>query len=123
VIGEAGLGKSTLIAELKKTNDGFTWLRGDAVSYARSVSYFTWRQIIRQSIEAHEDDAPSDVRHKLSYVCDCCTLPGGDIPFLEAMLAVESEESLQICGIRAALVKNGGCCAGYLRAGRRRCCV
>ncbi len=96
VIGEAGLGKSTLIAELKKSNNRFTWLTGDAVSYARSVSYFTWRQIIRQSIEAHEDDSPSEVRHKLSYVCDCCTLPGGDIPFLEAMLAVESEESLQI---------------------------
>jgi ABC-type cobalamin/Fe3+-siderophores transport system ATPase subunit len=50
VIGEAGLGKSTLIAELKKSNDGFTWLRGDAVSYARSVSYFTWRQIIRHPL-------------------------------------------------------------------------
>ncbi len=96
VIGEAGLGKSTLIAELKKSNEEFVWLRGDAVSYARSVSYFTWRQIIRQAIEAHEDDSPSEVRHKLSYVCDCCTLPGGDIPFLEAMLAVESEESLQV---------------------------
>jgi predicted ATPase len=96
VIGEAGLGKSTLIAELKKSNDENIWLRGDAVSYARSVSYFTWRQIIRQSIEAHEDDSPSEVRHKLTYVCDCCTLPGGDIPFLEAMLAVESEESLQV---------------------------
>jgi len=96
VIGEAGLGKSTLIAELKKSNDGFTWLRGDAISYARSVSYFSWRQIIRQSIEAREEDSPSEVRHKLSYVCDCCTLPGGDIPFLEAMLAVESEESLEI---------------------------
>jgi len=96
VIGEAGLGKSTLIAELKKSNDGCTWLRGDAVSYARSVSYFMWRQIIRQSIEAHEDDSLGEVRRKLTYVCDCCTLPGGDIPFLEAMLAVESEESLQI---------------------------
>ncbi len=96
VIGEAGLGKSTLIAELKKTNDGYTWLRGDAVSYTRSVSYFIWRQIIRQAIEAHEDDSPSEVRRKLTYVCDCCTLPGGDIPFLEAMLAVESEESLRV---------------------------
>ncbi|HXD09647.1 MAG TPA: adenylate/guanylate cyclase domain-containing protein, partial [Anaerolineales bacterium] len=96
LIGEAGLGKSTLVAELKRSNAEFTWLRGDAVSYARSVSYFTWRQIIRQSIEAHEDDSPSEVRHKLTYVCDCCTLPGGDIPFLEAMLAVESEESLQV---------------------------
>jgi len=98
VIGEAGLGKSTLIAELKKSNEesGIVWLRGDALSYARSVSYFPWRQIIRQSIDAHEDDSPGEVRHKLTYVCDCCTLPGGDIPFLEALLAVESEESLQV---------------------------
>ncbi len=90
VIGEAGLGKSTLIAELKKSNDGYTWLRGDALSYARSVSYFPWRQIIRQSIDAHEDDSPSEVRGKLRHV------PPSDVPFLEAMLAVESEESLQV---------------------------
>ncbi|RPJ18780.1 MAG: zinc-ribbon domain-containing protein, partial [Chloroflexi bacterium] len=98
VIGEAGLGKSTLIAELKKSNaeSGTIWLKGDALSYTRSVSYFPWRQIIRQSIEAHEDDSPSEVCHKLGYVCDCCALPGGDVPFLEAILAVESEESLQV---------------------------
>ncbi len=98
VIGEAGLGKSSLIAQLKKSNNasGFRWLRGEALSYARSISYFPWRQIIRQSIDAHEGDSPAEVRGKLRYVCDCCTLPGGDIPFLEAMLAVESEDSLQV---------------------------
>ena len=100
VIGEAGLGKSTLIAAFKKSDEesATLWLRGDAVSYARSVSYFPWRQIIRQSIDAHEDDSPSEVRRKLNYVCDCGTLPAGDVPFLEAMLAVESEESLQVVG-------------------------
>ena len=98
VVGEAGLGKSTLIAELKKAHESsdYLWLRGDALSYARSISYFPWRQIIRQSIDAHEGDSPAEVRRKLRYVCDCCTLPGGDIPFLEAMLAVESEDSLQV---------------------------
>lgn len=98
VIGEAGLGKSTLIAELKKLHEGSSvqWLRGDALSYARSISYFPWRQVIRQSIGAHEADSPAAVRGKLNYQCDCCALPGGDIPFLEAMLAVESEESLQV---------------------------
>ena len=98
VIGEAGLGKSTLITELRKLhgNSDYSWLKGDALSYARSISYFPWRQIIRQAIDAHEGDSPAEVRRKLRYVCDCCTLPGGDIPFLEAMLAVESEDSLQI---------------------------
>ena len=98
VMGEAGLGKSSLIGELKRSNKGSrrVWLRGDALSYARSISYFPWRQVIRQSIHAHEDDSPAEIRHKLRYVCDCCTLPAGDIPFLEVMLAVESVESSQI---------------------------
>ena len=98
VIGEAGLGKSTLIAELKKSRESsnYLWLRGDALSYARSISYFPWRQVIRQTIGARDEDSPAEVRDKLRYACDCCTLPGGDIPFLEAMLAVESEESLQV---------------------------
>jgi class 3 adenylate cyclase/tetratricopeptide (TPR) repeat protein len=98
VVGEAGLGKSTLIAELKKSDEGsqHSWLRGDSLSYTRSISYYPWRQIIRKSVDAHEDDSPAEVRHKLGYVCDCCSLPGGDIPFLEAMLAVESEESSKV---------------------------
>jgi predicted ATPase/class 3 adenylate cyclase len=92
VIGEAGLGKSTLIAELKKSHESsnYLWLRGDALSYARSISYFPWRQVIRQSIGAHDGDSPSEVREKLRHV------PVTDWPFLEAMLAVESEESLQV---------------------------
>ncbi len=98
VLGEAGLGKSTLIAQLRRSQEDpkFRWLRGDALSYAHSISYFPWRQVIRQSIGALEADTPAEVRGKLRYECDCCSLPGGDIPFLEAMLAVESEESLQV---------------------------
>jgi predicted ATPase/class 3 adenylate cyclase len=98
VVGEAGLGKSTLIAEIENSqaDSNLTWLRGDSLSYTRSISYYPWRQIIRQAVDAHDDDSPADVRHKLGYVCDCCTLPGGDIPFLEALLAVESEESSRV---------------------------
>jgi predicted ATPase len=96
VVGEAGLGKSTLIAEVRKSDSGISWLRGDSLSYTRSVSYYPWRQIIRQSVGAHEDDSPAEVRHKLGYICECCSLPGGDLPFLEAMLAVESEESARV---------------------------
>ena len=92
MIGEAGLGKSTLIAELKKSHrdSGVTWLRGDALSYARSISYFPWRQIIRQSVDASENDSLAEVRDKLRRVAS------DNLPFLEAMLAVESEESLRV---------------------------
>ena len=98
VIGEAGLGKSTLIAELKKSKEDphSQWLRGEALSYTRSISYFPWRQILRQSIHAREVDSPAEVREKLRYRCDCCAVPGGDIPFLEAILAVENEAGFQV---------------------------
>ena len=98
VLGEAGLGKSTLIAELKKSTEGsrFAWLKGESLSYTRSITYYPWRQVIRQSVNARDEDSPAEVRHKLGYTCDCCTLPGGDLPFLEAMLAVESEESSKV---------------------------
>jgi len=98
VIGEAGLGKSTLIGEVKKSHKDLSpiWLRGDSLSYTRSISYYPWRQIIRQSIGAREDDSPAEVRQKLGYVCEFSKLPGGDTPFLEAMLAIESEQSSSV---------------------------
>src|SRR5439155_12919659 len=100
VIGEAGLGKSRLVAEAQKTVDSdpsqMAWLEGRAISYGQSISYYPWRHIIRQSIGATEGDSPESVREKLRVECtsNCCSMPGGDVPFLEIMLAVESEESL-----------------------------
>ncbi|MEP6895618.1 MAG: AAA family ATPase, partial [Chloroflexota bacterium] len=119
VIGEAGLGKSTLIAELKKSHEvlPIQWLRGDALSYTRSIGYFPWRQIIRQSINVREVDTPAEVREKLRYKCECCAVPGGDIPFLEAMLAVEDEASLQVVtGVQgdALIQKMADAVRGYL---------
>lgn len=109
VIGEAGLGKSTLIAELRKLHPDVNcqWLRGDALSYTRSISYFPWRQVIRQSIQAREADSPAEVRGKLRYKCDCCSVPGGDVSFLEAMLSIEDEESVRmVAGVQGdALVQ------------------
>lgn len=93
ILGEAGLGKSSLIAEAQRAGGGQAWLKGEALSYARSVSYFPWRQIVRGSIEAREEDEPTEVRGKLRAQCADNNLPGEDIAFLEAMLAVESDES------------------------------
>jgi hypothetical protein len=97
ILGEAGLGKSSLIAEAQRSNSapGLNWCRGEALSYTTSVSYFPWRQLIRQSVGASESEAPAEVRSKLGEVCECCKIPGGDLPFLEAMLAVESQSSLK----------------------------
>ncbi len=96
VFGEAGIGKSRLVAELRKSTAGLPgpeidWLEGRSLSYSQSVSYFPWRQIIRAASAAGEDDPPATVREKLR---GGGRLAPEEIPFLEAMLAVESPESL-----------------------------
>jgi class 3 adenylate cyclase/tetratricopeptide (TPR) repeat protein len=98
VLGEAGLGKSTLIAELKKSVDGSRalWLQGESLSYTRSITYYAWRQVIRQSVDARDEDSPAEVRHKLGDAGHRYDLPGEEMPYLEAILAVESLESAAV---------------------------
>ena len=100
VMGEAGLGKSRLLAEVRKTATAdsqlpVAWLEGRALSYEQSVTYYPWRQVIRQAIGAQEGEAPEAVREKLRRDPGCTTMPGGDLQFLEVMLSVESEETLK----------------------------
>src|SRR5215203_1664697 len=99
VMGEAGLGKSRLLAEVRKsaTADArprLSWLEGRALSYEQAVTYYPWRQVIREAIGAKEGEAPEVVRERLRCDRDCCAMPGGDLHFLEVMLSVESEATL-----------------------------
>jgi len=99
VVGEAGLGKSRLIAELRRqySSNGkpdLQWLEGQSISYRQSSGFYLWRKVIRQAVEARESDSAGEVRSKIIEHCTCSSLPGGDIPFMEALLGVESEQSL-----------------------------
>ena len=134
VIGEAGMGKSRLISELRPQapvlsgeiqntttatqgtamevgNDPsrilpeqaveprqpqFSWLEGETLSYRHASSYYPWRQAISQAIGAGVSDPASLVREKLQHTCNACSFPGSDIHFLEALLAVESEETSEL---------------------------
>jgi class 3 adenylate cyclase/tetratricopeptide (TPR) repeat protein len=96
ILGEAGLGKSSLVSAAHEhlKYDAALWLEAHALSYTRSIGYFSWRQILRASIGALESDSPSEVREKLGSTCERYKLPDVEIPFLEAILGVESQESL-----------------------------
>ena len=105
LIGEAGLGKSRLVAELRQSAaagrdpasppPAAEWLDGRCISYGRAISYLPWRQILRQSIGAHEDEPEAAVRAKLAHTArERARLPGEHLPYLETMLAVASPESL-----------------------------
>jgi class 3 adenylate cyclase/tetratricopeptide (TPR) repeat protein len=103
VIGEAGLGKSRLVAEVRKlaraeshgSRSAVGWLEGRALSYEQAVTYYPWRQVIREAIGAKEGEAPEVVRERLRCDSACCAMPGGDVQFLEVMLSVESDATLE----------------------------
>src|SRR5918994_563945 len=98
VVGEAGLGKSRLLAEVRTTADSqppVAWLEGRALSYEQAVTYYPWRQVIRQAIGAKEGEAPETVRERLHRDPCCGTMPEGDLQFLEVVLSVESGVTLE----------------------------
>src|SRR5215218_9384932 len=98
VIGEAGLGKSRLMAEVSesaKSGPQVAWLEGRALSYGQAVTYYPWRQIIREAIGAQEGEAPEVVREKLYRDSACATMTEDDSKYLEVMLSVESDATLQ----------------------------
>ncbi|MDQ3864589.1 MAG: DUF2791 family P-loop domain-containing protein [Actinomycetota bacterium] len=98
VVGEAGLGKSRLLAEVNKSADSqppVTWLEGRALSYEQAVTYYPWRQVIREAIGAQEGEPPDVVREKLHRDSGCQAMPESDKHYLEVLLSVESEATLK----------------------------
>src|SRR5256885_489991 len=66
IVGEAGLGKSRLIAELRSIatsmNPRVKWMEGRAISYGQTVPYYPWRQMLREASGAHDDTLPEETR-------------------------------------------------------------
>src|SRR5215204_4695409 len=100
VVGEAGLGKSRLMAEVRNSVTAnsqrpVAWLEGRSLSYGQAVTYYPWRQVIRQSIGAQEGEAPETVRERLHRDPSCNSMPEGDPRYLDVILSVESDATLR----------------------------
>jgi class 3 adenylate cyclase/tetratricopeptide (TPR) repeat protein len=122
VIGEAGLGKSRLLAEVSesaKSGPQVAWLEGRALSYEQAVTYYPWRQVIRGAIGAKEGEAPRSVRERLHRDPACGTMAEGDPQYLEVILSVESDATLEaVAALEGdALVEHIATAArGFMRA-------
>jgi tetratricopeptide (TPR) repeat protein len=122
VIGEAGLGKSRLLAEVSdsaKSGPQVAWLEGRALSYEQAVTYYPWRQVIRGAIGAQEGETPQVVREKLHRDPACLTLPEGEPQYLEVILSVESDATRKaVAALEGdSLVEHiAAAIRGYLRA-------
>jgi class 3 adenylate cyclase len=62
VIGEAGLGKSRLMAEIRRhfAHENLLWLEGRTLSYGQKISYWPFKEILRQYAGITEDDGDAE---------------------------------------------------------------
>jgi len=119
VLGEAGLGKSRLVAEARARAPAgaLRWLEARSLSYSQTTAYSAWRQVFRAVVGAREDDPPGRVRERLRAEWRRLDRPVEDLPFMEALLGVESEE-----GRAAALAVEGDVLLRRITDAVRECC-
>jgi class 3 adenylate cyclase/tetratricopeptide (TPR) repeat protein len=93
IIGEAGIGKSRLIAELKKCGvmDQVTLLEGRATSIGRNLAYHPIRDILKQWVEREVDDRKKPKFDKLeTFVKKLCHEKTGEVlPFVAVLMGIE----------------------------------
>src|SRR5262245_28741500 len=67
VVGEAGIGKSRLIAEFSQSLEGrqLTYLTGRCLSYGSATPYLLWLDLLRHYCDLTEDDGPEDITTKI----------------------------------------------------------
>jgi class 3 adenylate cyclase/tetratricopeptide (TPR) repeat protein len=67
IVGEAGVGKSRLLYEFRKSLEGelVTWLEGDCVSYGQATPYLPVLEILRANFQIEEGDNPLQIQEKL----------------------------------------------------------
>jgi class 3 adenylate cyclase/tetratricopeptide (TPR) repeat protein len=76
IVGEAGIGKSRLVAELRKRNlenvskpsqglNALLWVEGRCFSYSSSIAYTLWLDVLRGLLNVTAEDAPTLVRDVL----------------------------------------------------------
>lgn len=67
VVGEPGIGKSTLVSELIRRSGGAPVFHATADPYDSSTPYFVWKRVLRDLVGVAADLAPSDEADVLSH--------------------------------------------------------
>ena len=67
LVGEAGLGKSRLVAELRKSSSSYSirWIEGRCLSYGTSTAYLLWLDVLRALLEVSVETSADDIRDAL----------------------------------------------------------
>jgi len=110
IVGEAGLGKSRLLAELQRSpiiNKNTRLVEGRCLSYGTGIAYLPWLDVLRGLFGLAADDAPATILDGLrEYVQTVCAEDFEDVfPYLGSLMSLPLEantgEMLQHLGSRA----------------------
>ena len=105
IMGEAGLGKSRLVSELRRLtaeNLQFThigWVEGRCLSYTENVSYWPFQEALQRLIGLSPDDAPAVSINKLHQALEQWLSPSeawDTLPYMANFLNLELTEELQV---------------------------
>lgn len=97
VSGEAGIGKSRLLHELRRSLDGqeLRWLEGRCVSFGREIAYYPVIDLLKEQFAIQELDTEAEIIRKVERGVSAL---GADLaahqPFLKYLLAVDPGDPL-----------------------------
>jgi tetratricopeptide (TPR) repeat protein len=96
VFGEAGLGKTTLVGEVRRRagGNGLNWLEGHTLSFGQSLSYWPFREMLWGFAGITEEDEEETAWDKLEQnVTRLFPEEAADyVPYLASLLALEVRE-------------------------------
>jgi class 3 adenylate cyclase len=98
--GEAGIGKSRLVAEIRSAGARHAsllqWVEGRCVSYGHSVAYLLWLDVLRALLGVTLEDAPLAVHERLRERVQalCPDRPDAVYPYLARLMALPLAEDL-----------------------------
>ena len=92
IVSEAGIGKSRLLYEFRKTvaNENVTFLEGRCLSYSRGVAYYPVIDILKSNFDIQEGDGDSEIREKVKSGLGVLGVDeGSTLPYLLELLSVK----------------------------------
>lgn len=99
LIGEEGVGKSRLVAELRKVvrlgsaEAAPLWLEGRALSYSETLPYSSWLDLLQDWLESDGIESEAETRRKLRQQVDQLTGEAAEIyPYLATLLSLQLED-------------------------------
>jgi class 3 adenylate cyclase/tetratricopeptide (TPR) repeat protein len=99
LLGEAGLGKSRLVAELRKatSSENIQWVEGRCLSYGRSMPYHPWLDMLRDFFIVEAERDPVDVRDGLHQQLQViCPDRMDDVyPYLAHLISLPLEDDIE----------------------------